>query len=217
MHTKALPILLLGYLLVRGRWRAIAWTAAFGVALALLPVLFWGGETLGIYSAYLDQLQTKIHTGTIGDGAITIASRGDREYFTLRGLVATLVPSTASSVVVKYACLVAVLAGAFVWHVRRRHRRDVAAAAAAFSIWLLAALLISPISEKHHLALAFPAVGLLAVHAARAVADRVAWFLLAGVSGCVLLAKPWPSGPWYLLMIGFALFGAWRATVGDVR
>lgn len=211
VHTKALPILLLVYLLVRRRWAAIAWCAVFGVIFAVLPVVFWGGETIAFYEQYLSQLSTKIANGTIDNGALTIASSGEVEYFTLRGAVATLVPAASPSVVVKYVCLFVVVGGAaFVdWLLLRR--RATACHAAAFSLYLAAALMISPISEKHHLALMFPAWLLGAVAVMRRPNDVATMVALVLAVACIWLAKPWPEGPWYFLSVCLGLVLAWRS------
>ncbi|MFN3243524.1 MAG: glycosyltransferase family 87 protein [Planctomycetota bacterium] len=210
VHTKALPILLLGYLLVRRRWAAIGWCASFGVAFAVAPAVFWGDETLAVYRAYVEQLQQKIARGTIDDGAITIASRGDLEYFTLRGLLAVLLPSTSASVLVKYACLAAVVGGAFVVDLVARRSRERLVHGAAFATWLAASLLISPISEKHHLALTFPAWAVGAFAVARRP-SAVAIGLLAACTVVIWIAKHLPEGPWYLLTIVVSLAMVWHA------
>lgn len=210
VHTKALPILLLGYLLLRRRWAAIGWCALFGVAFAAAPALFWGSETLDIYLAYLAQLQEKIAKGTVDNGAITIASRGDREYFTLRGLLAVLIPSTSPSVVVKYLCIAAAVGVALVSDLLLRRSRSSLAHGAAFATWLAVSLLISPISEKHHLALLFPAWAVGAFLVARRPSTASLALLLA-CTVVIWTAKHFPEGPWYLLTIAFSLAMAWLA------
>ncbi|MCK5942272.1 MAG: DUF2029 domain-containing protein, partial [Planctomycetes bacterium] len=216
VHTKALPVLLVGYLLVRRRWAAIGWCAGFGVALALAPALFWGADTVEIYRSYVEQLQEKVARGTIDDGAITIASSGEREYFTLRGLLAVLVPSSSPSQVFKYGCIAVVLAGTFAVDRVMRRADTTAAHAAAFATWLLASLLISPISEKHHLALLFPAWALGAFAAARRP-GVVSFALLVVGMLAIWIAKHRPEGPWYLLTIVSALAMAWTAARDPAR
>src|SRR5690606_17884485 len=114
VQTKTVPILLLGLLLVRGRWRAIAWTATFGIAMTLLPILAWGSQTITIYQDWLHMIDHKLQTYTIDMGAFTIDAEGNREYFTLRGMLATLWPATSPNAVAKYGCLLTVL-GTTLW------------------------------------------------------------------------------------------------------
>lgn len=206
IHTKALPAVLLGYLLVRRRWRTLGWCFAFGCAFALLPFLFWGSAAVDIYADYLHQLETKVREGTIDNGALTIASDGNIEYFTLRGFVATLWPSLSSSTFVQYASVAAI--GLTLAVAERARRRTTAADGAAFALYLAAALLVSPLSEKHHLALLIPALA-LAAFARRHDAVTLVCSGVAALS--LILAKPWPGGPWYFLAICSASLAAWRS------
>lgn len=51
--SKIYPVLLVAYLLVRRQWRAVAWTAAWGVALCALSLATFGWDP---YVAFLDHL-----------------------------------------------------------------------------------------------------------------------------------------------------------------
>jgi uncharacterized membrane protein YccC len=81
---------------------------------------------------------------------------------------------------------------------------------AAFATWLAASLLISPISEKHHLALMFPAWAVGAFAVARRP-SAVAIGLLAACTVVIWIAKHLPEGPWYLLTIVVSLAMVWHA------
>jgi hypothetical protein len=94
VQTKSMPIVLLGMLIVRGRWRALGWAAVFGIGMSLLPLLAWGTDTIAIYRDWLAMLAHKIKTYTIDMGTFTINNDGHREYFTLRGMLATIWPAT---------------------------------------------------------------------------------------------------------------------------
>ena len=72
-----------------------------------------------------------------------------------------------------------------------------------FTLWLLAALLVSPMSEKHHLALLLPAAAFALYATLDGTRTRwresVAWGI--AVATCILLSKPFPHGPFYFLAI----------------
>jgi hypothetical protein len=74
---------------------------------------------------------------------------------------------------------------------------------AAFALWLLAALLIAPMSEKHHLAMMLPAAAFglyAAIDGARR--QRIEAFVWASVLAlAIMLSKPFPQGPFYFLAV----------------
>jgi alpha-1,2-mannosyltransferase len=203
VQTKTVPILLLGLLVVRGRWRAIGWTAVFGIAMTLLPLLAWGTDTIAIYQDWFAMIDHKLKTYTIDMGAFTIDNAGNREYFTLRGMLATLWPATSPNAIAKYGCIATVL-GTTLWFDRSLHARKAPhATLAAFSLWLIAALLIAPMSEKHHLGMMLPAValGLYAVidGTRRQRIESLVW--AGGAATAIALSKPFPYGPFYFLAV----------------
>lgn len=203
VHTKALPIVLLGMLLVRARHRAILWTAVFGITMTLLPVISWGTDLVQIYRDWFLMIEHKLTTSTVDMGTFTTDAEGTREYFTLRGMLATLWPATSPSAVTKYACVATVLGGTL-WCDRKLHlRRLPHAMLAAFALWLLAALLIAPMSEKHHLAMMLPAAAFglyAAIDGARR--QRIEAFVWASVLAlAIMLSKPFPQGPFYFLAV----------------
>jgi alpha-1,2-mannosyltransferase len=203
VQTKTVPILLLGLLLVRGRWRAIGWTAVFGIAMTLLPLLDWGTNTIAVYQDWFTMIDHKLQTYTIDMGAFTVDTEGNREFFTLRGMLATVWPATSASAVAQYGCITTVL-GTTLWLDRSLHARKAQrATVAAISLWLIAALLIAPMSEKHHLGMMLPAVafGLYAVIDGNRQ-RRIESLVWAGcVAVAIALSKPFPHGPSYFLAI----------------
>ena len=213
VQCKTVPILLLGMLLARGRWRTIAWTAALGAITSAVPFLLWGSDTITVYRDWFAMIDYKLRTYTVDMGAFTTDADGNREYFTLRGMLATLWPATSPSAVAKYACL-SIVFGGTLWLDRRLHARRVPlAAVTAFALWLLAALLTSPMSEKHHLALLLPAatLGLYATIDAdrRLRIETVQW--AGAVAAAMLLSKPFPHGPWYFVAVVTSYAWALRA------
>jgi hypothetical protein len=203
VQTKTVPILLLGLLVVRGRWRAMGWTAVFGIVMTLLPLLAWGTDTITVYQEWFAMIDHKLKTYTIDMGTFTIDTEGNREYFTLRGMLATLWPATSPNAIAKYGCMATVLGTTF-WIDRSLHTRKAQhATVAAVSLWLIAALLIAPMSEKHHLGLMLPAValGLYAVidNSRQQRIESLTW---AGSIAAAMAASKWlPHGPFYFLAV----------------
>ena len=140
---------------------------------------------------------------TVDMGAFTRSNHGHLEYFTLRGFVATLWPWTAEVQFIKYACyvVVVVVTGTSSAALLRREGRLLRYAAG--TLWLLAALLVSPMSEKHHLAWLVPAL-VVGVYTSIYVSrmrrcENSAWF--ATIVAAMFATKPWPDGPFYFISI----------------
>lgn len=212
VQFKTVPILLLGLLLVRGRWRAIAWTAGLGAITSLLPFVVWGSDTVAVYRDWFAMIDYKLRTYTVDMGAFTTDTEGNREYFTVRGMLATLWPATSANPVARHGCMAAVF-GATLWLDRRMWTRKLPlATVAAFCLWLLAALLTSPMSEKHHLAMLLPAAA-LGLYAAidgsrRQRIESFAW--AAVVATAMLLSKPFPHGPFFFVAVATSYAWALR-------
>lgn len=203
VQVKTVPILLAGMLVLRCRWRALAWTAAFGVAMSLLPVLAWGGDTVAIYEDWFAMIDYKLRTYTVDMGAFTTDQEGRREYFTLRGMLATVWPATSPHAIAKYGCMATVLGATLLCDRMLRARHAIHASTAALSLWLLAALLTSPMSEKHHLAMLLPAAafGLYGSLEGEGRHRKQSYGWAAAIFALVFLGKPMPEGPFYFLAI----------------
>lgn len=206
VHTKMLPILLLGLLLARRRGAAILWTAVFGVAMALAPAVVYGTDTVAIYRDWVATAADILARHTVDGGAFTLDSDGGRTYFTLRGLLATLWPATSADDVARVGCIAAVVAAAFGADFAQRRRPADERDPTAFALWLIAGLLVAPMSEKHHLAAMVPAVALAAWR------RRPGWLVFASaVFAAIMLAKWLPQGPFFFAAIAIAFAWVLRA------
>ena len=144
---KLMPVLLVVYLLVRRKFRAIGVAGVTAVALAFLPGLLITGSAVDVHTQYVRELLMPMATST---------TEG-----TLRYSVSSLVQGVIrvdASLWVDAICAVAVLGTIAAIDVRvwRPGRLDLAAGAA----YLAAIILISPESETHHLAFVIPGVAL---------------------------------------------------------
>lgn len=213
VHAKVVPILLLGLLVVRGQWRTLLYTAGFGLALGLLPLLAWGANTIDIYQEWPAMIEHKLRTYTVDMGTFSTDAEGNREYFSLRGMLATLWPSTSPSQLAKYGCMAMVFGVTMLVDRCLVTCNARAATTAGFVLWLMSALLVAPMSEKHHLALLLPAAafGLYAT----IDGDRRCRLESLGWAGCLaaimMLSKPMPSGPFNFLAIVIAYAWVVRA------
>ena len=195
--VKLTPALCLGFMAARRRWAAIALCFGLSAFFVLAPVVLPGAEGGRAYLAYAALvLLPRVHT------EFPTAHRGVR--FSVNGVLEALVPGW-DGVVWRRALGVSVpLAGLVLVELLARRRSARGRDVWIFSLYLLAQLLVSPLSEVHHLAYAFPAAGLLALGALpggsaprtglRSAGLAAAWLLLAG-------GRVDRDGPWFFLAI----------------
>jgi len=142
---KITPAILLLYLVKRQDWRTVAWTVGAMLACGVvLPYLVAGPS---IWNEYYHYAQTFL-TDRLVDSAEIVSHR--RAF----GLVEVVRQLTGSALAADIWIAAAVVAVAL-WFVDRVDR------AHAFALYLAASLLISPMSEVHHLIYLWPALVLL--------------------------------------------------------
>jgi len=138
---KLVPLVFLLFLLVRRDFRGVGWAAGWTVFFLVLPLAAAGGHLLPWYRSYLHTFLLERATGT---GAV---------YFTPAGYLTDLVPALAGRLWVSaLSAFTVVLALLLV-------DRDVARPSVGawnFNLYLLAILLLSPMSERHHLLFLVP-------------------------------------------------------------
>jgi hypothetical protein len=194
--VKLTPALLFGFLGARRQWAAIALGLGLSAALVLAPIVLPGAEGGNAYRAYVYQvLLPRVH-------AEYPAHRGVR--FSVNGVLETLAPGW-DGVVWRRALgvslpLIGLALVEFLARRRNLHGREIW----IFCLYLLAQPLLTPLSEVHHLAYAFPAAGLLALSVLpvgsgprprlRSAALAVAWLLLVG-------GRIDRAGPWFFLAL----------------
>jgi hypothetical protein len=171
---KLVPLVFLLFLLVRRDFRAVGlavgWTAVF----LLIPVAAAGSHLFPWYRSYV---HTFILERAAGTGSV---------YFTPAGYLTALVPVLAGRLWVSaLSAFFVVLALLFL-------DRDVARPAADawnFNLYLLAILLLSPMSERHHLLFLVPPA-------------------VATTLGLWLVPRWRPRGGWIAALVFWALFFA---------
>lgn len=148
---KLVPALFVVSLVLRRSWGvligATLWTVAFAV---LLPGLFLGSGVLTAYDHYA-------RTVLFPELSASLHSAHYPHDFTLRGGVAWFVPAWRGELVLKVVTTLLVLA-CLCWAELRAGDR-----LARLEMYLAAILLLSPLSQPHHLTLLLPTVWLLAL------------------------------------------------------
>jgi hypothetical protein len=197
---KAFPGLLLIYLLVRGRGRALAWGVATTVALTAAPVLWYGPR--GWTAMLQDWLALS------GSGGWPIRSHNQSLFAMIgrwlgpEGITATGALSAIESpaaYVVWAACVVGLLGFCGFCLLRGRCAWQ-ASAAEDMAIGLGLAVLISPIAWDHYWLLFFPAFHLVLISRSRLpgpLLGRTFWTAAVLISGAALLGRQaWRISRW---------------------
>jgi alpha-1,2-mannosyltransferase len=197
--VKLTPALLLVYWCVKGRWRSVLAASAWALALTLLPWAVVGHRLWSLYAAYVeDFLLARIGAPAL-DGII----------FTPAGFWAWLTGTSAGGVAGVISAA-AVVSGLVLWHLRLPDRdtqaNDSADDAAPY---FAATLLLSPMSEIHHLTYLLPAAGVVAC-AVPGVGNRLLKIAAVATVAFLWIARFDRHGPWYFLAIALLTAAACR-------
>jgi alpha-1,2-mannosyltransferase len=191
--VKITPGLLVGFLAVRRRWLAIVLCLGLAAVLVLVPVALIG-QGLVPYRAYLDSF---ILARVRGD---FLTHQGVR--FSVNGIIEKVAPEWGAAAwrrIVGGSLPLLGLALAEIVAGRRPTRgRDIW----IFCLYLLTLPLATPMSEVHHLAYAFPALGLVLLAAIAGDPATRRPRRLGGGLACWLLflgGRLDRGGPWFFL------------------
>jgi hypothetical protein len=195
---KLVPVLLALSLLVRRSWKAFGLMAACAATFCLAPYVVAGGRLWSYYEGYARTFVLS-HLGA--------AAHEPGIFFTPHGFIAWLAPSIGARGWVKAVSVLSVLAAVLFCERREGGVPGATLGIRSFCLYLLAMLLLSPKSEVHHLALLFPAAGILSLGAVRGRLGRVDGALLAVFWILFWIARLDRVGPWYFLSL-VALFAA---------
>ena len=191
---KVVPLILLFYLAARSRFREITGAVLWAAFFCLVPYLFAGDRLWDYYASYASHfLAPAARPGTADIPAF---------YFSLSGALSNAFHGMAAWGGLRiFSALVVLLALGIVERLSRREGGGMAAAD-AFCLYLAAALLISPKSDTHHLALLFPAIILSTSSMLdnRRPQGGYPWLLI--VFWALFLAAPWkPQIPFLFLSL----------------
>ncbi len=153
---KLVPLIFFMFLILRRRFKTLVFSTLLFVAFFLLPVITLGGDLFGIYGEYIRSfILGKFSGGAEHDiGQI---------YFTLSGLVGYLVPALQGWSGLKIVSALVIVTAVGIIDLVSSRRNGPESAVWVFNLYLLAILLITPLSEKHHLAYLIPTVSILVI------------------------------------------------------
>lgn len=176
---KLVPAIFAPLLIIRRSWRALAWTTGFSVLFGLLPGLFLGSRLVDVYRFYFDV----VLLGEARSGAFSSMHPHD---FTAAGFLSWLLPLWSGSLAIRIAGAAMVVVPLLVVDARRRRSNpdQTASEAIGQGLWILsgflaAILLISPMSETHHLVYLLPAVSIITLKAVGQPAWCTRWRVAA--------------------------------------
>jgi hypothetical protein len=165
---RAYPLAIAGYLLLTRRWRALAFTALFLVIIAALTIfsLSW--------NLCLAWIKGLLYAAKFGANplAVSLSALISRFFWFGFGMELTGGPALwrSGAIVVAEAALLALSA-----RVTLRSPKNV-----GFSVWIVAAILLSPIAWTHYLVLLFIPFSELAVYADPGErSERAIWAMIA--------------------------------------
>ncbi len=150
---KLLPIMLVLFLLIRKQYRMIIYTGAFAVLFLLLPGLVVGDKLLDFNLSYVHSFLSAKLLGTEVDHA--------RPLLSLQGVVACFSPALGLAGGTKIISMLFALAAIIGVELATARMASPAREIWAFGAYLVGALLISPMPEKHHMVLIIPPCALI--------------------------------------------------------
>ena len=196
ISVKLVPLVLLFFLLLRGDFKSILLTFAFTILCCLLPVVFLGNQLFFLYHDYLTSFVFGAFQATHSPGEGKI-------YFSFHEFCIRLVPGLDQNLWWRVVSLSAVIGPFACLDLWSRRKKAKGLETWVLSFYLLVILLITPVSEKHHLAFVFPAVILVSLRFLfeKARLNYRNMLLLLLFFGLYFCARIDPGGPFYFFSI----------------
>jgi hypothetical protein len=151
---KLLPIILFVYVLFRKDYKVILYSLCFVIIFCLLPAIFAGRKIFEFYEYYFNVFLLR--------GAAKSLPYGS-SHFTLDGLLSNMFPSVAHARWIQIISWLSVIVPLLFVEIRGFRSKNRNSDVWIFSLYMIAMLLLSPLSETHHLVLAFPAICLISL------------------------------------------------------
>ena len=203
---KIMPALLLLFLAMRRAWKVMGYTLLATALLVFLPYPLLGSKLWVFYGHYIDSFW--VERLLAPDPIVT-----PRLAYSLGATFAWIAGRASASPVLQALGMAAVL-GSLLWIDARERFNEMG----TFQLYLLAMLLISPMSEMHHLVFMLPALVLLMlwVHAGqRRLPQSTLWLLPASIVALVA-GNAFKSGPLICLALLFLAAAEVRALRVDI-
>lgn len=193
---KLVPLILLVYVMLRKDLRVFSLTLILFTGMCLLPAVSLGTDLFNIYEEYF-------HRFILGKLSIRANAEDASMFFTLHRFLTFLAPSSVHWLWLKYVALGVVLAVTVIVDLLSLRKSGSLNEVWRFSLYLLAILLITPISETHHLAYFILVASLLVLGLL-----FVGWptyksvtVLMVGCLICFFLGNAFETGPYYFISI----------------
>ncbi len=214
VSIKIVPVIFLVFLIFRRRYGTIILTLLFTAALLLLPVIFLGREIYEVYAEYIREF--------LADGILRVAGRyHSGMFFTLHGFISYIFPALAQYYWIKVVSALIVLLSlmgfefAFIRQYRGyKYENDQMPMMNSlfFCLYLIAGLLISPLSEKHHLILLFPALCIIWISwlfkTGKLISVESLFIFLFLV--CFYIGQGFKYGPFYFFAVAISYYVVWE-------
>ncbi len=193
---KLVPLILLVYVILRRDFRVFFLTSVLFAGMCLLPAVSLGTELFNIYDEYF-------HGFILGKFSIRANAEDPSMFFTLHRFLTFLVPSSEQWLWLKYVASGVVLTVTVIVDLLSLQKSGSLNEVWRFSLYLLAILLITPISETHHLAYFILVASLLVLWllSVRWSTYKSVTVLTVGCLICFFLGNAIETGPYYFISI----------------
>lgn len=204
ISIKLMPATLLGYLVVRGSWRCLAWTLLGIAILCLLPILVTGPELFTYYEGYA---RSFLLPNLEGDTRAL--------FFGLHGSLRYVAPDLAAVGGVRLGCLAVTILAVLSAHWAMRRAPAPGREIWPFCVYLIAMPLLSPVAQTHHLLFTVPVVLLVTLKTAfdPGFSGRGPRMAIGGWAICYLVGTKTPE-PTPLLFLSLVLLLAITVRAG---
>jgi len=154
ISIKLVPLIFILFCLLRKKYLLIILTFTFTLIFSLLPSIFVGHKILDMYKEYLNSFILTKSRSSYLTGHYSM-------FFTLNGFISYLFPISKNWLWLKFISLILVLIPIIILENFNNKYNIPNCEIWIFNLYLLAILLISPMSETHHLAFLIPSVCLI--------------------------------------------------------
>lgn len=153
ISIKLVPLIFLILVIQRRNYYMLIYTVVFSLLFNIvIPFLFLGIELVDIYSNYFNILLLK--------GA-SLEISGDSMFFTLSGLISYIIPSLKNVIWLKLISALLVVIALLTFSFKMKDKFYSKNSIIVISLYFLGILLVSPMSETHHLIFILPALTIL--------------------------------------------------------
>ncbi len=150
ISIKLVPLIFLILVIQRRNYYLLIYTVLFSLLFTIvIPSLFLGKELIGIYGNYFNTLLLKETSSEIP---------GDSMFFTLSGFISYIIPYLKNVIWIKLVSALLVVFALLSFSFKMKDKFYSKKSIVVISLYFLGILLVSPMSETHHLIFMLPAL-----------------------------------------------------------